>query len=99
MNHFALALALSLGLFVLHPTPAYAMHIAEGILPANWAVIWYVPATVFVGIGLYVIKKKTREVRGLTPLLGLTGAAIFLISVFPIPVPTAGTTSGGTRSR
>ena len=93
MNHFALALALTLGLFFLYPTPAYAMHIAEGILPANWAVIWYVPAVVFVGIGLYVIKKKTREVRGFTPLLGLTGAAIFLISVFPIPVPTSGTTS------
>jgi cobalt/nickel transport system permease protein len=83
----------ALGLLLLYPTPVYAMHIAEGILPLNWAAIWYVPAAVFVGIGICAIKKKTKEVRGLMPLLGLTGAAIFLISVFPIPVPTAGTTS------
>ncbi len=93
LKHFTLALILALGLFFLHPTPAYAMHIAEGILPVNWAAIWYVPAVVFVGIGIYVIKKKTKEVRGLMPLLGLTGAAIFLISVFPIPVPITGTSS------
>ena len=93
MNHFTLALVLTLGLLFLYPTPAYAMHIAEGILPANWAAIWYIPATVFVGIGIYVIKRKTKETKGLVPLLGLTGAAIFLISVFPIPVPITGTTS------
>jgi cobalt/nickel transport system permease protein len=69
------------------------MHIAEGILPANWAAIWYLPAAVFVGIGIYVIKKKTKETKGLVPLLGLAGAAIFLISILPIPVPITGTTS------
>ena len=86
-------LLLIAGVLFLFPTPAYAMHIAEGILPVKWAVLWYLPAIVFVGIGIYVIKKKTREVRGLMPLLGLTGAAIFLISVFPVPVPITGTTS------
>jgi cobalt/nickel transport system permease protein len=88
----ALVLASVLAL-LLFPTPAYAMHIAEGILPAKWAALWYVPAMIFVGIGIYVIKKRTRETRGLMPLLGLAGAAIFLVSVFPIPVPIAGTCS------
>ncbi len=92
-SYLPLSLVLALGLLLLYPTPAYAMHIAEGILPANWAAIWYIPAAGFVGIGIYVIKKKTKVVRGLMPLLGLTGAAIFLISVFPIPVPITGTTS------
>jgi len=92
-RHIGLAPVLALGLFLLYPTPACAMHIAEGILPANWAVIWYIPAAVFVGIGIYLIKRKTKETKGLVPLLGLTGAAIFLISVFPIPVPIAGTCS------
>lgn len=92
-NYTAPVLLLFIGVLFLFPTPAYAMHIAEGILPAKWAVLWYIPAIVFVGIGIYIIKKKTREVRGLMPLLGIAGAAIFLISVLPIPVPVTGSSS------
>jgi len=92
-RYIVLALVFALGLLLLYPIPAYAMHIAEGILPAYWAAIWYIPAVVFVGIGIYQIKRKTRETKAIMPLLGLTGAAIFLISVFPIPVPIAGTSS------
>lgn len=77
----------------LSPSPAYAMHIAEGILPANWAAIWFIPALLVAGIGIHVITKKTKQNKSLVPLLGLTGAAIFLISVFPVPVPVAGTSS------
>jgi cobalt/nickel transport system permease protein len=91
-THIALALVLALGL-LLCPTPAYAMHIAEGILPAGWAAIWYVIAAVFVAIGVWIISKKSREVRGIMPLLGIAGALIFLISVFPIPVPVSGSCS------
>ena len=92
-THIVLALVLVLGLLFLYPTPVYAMHIAEGILPAKWAVIWYVIAVIFLGIGIRVIRRKTREVRGLMPLLGIAGAAIFLISVFPVPVPVTGSCS------
>ncbi|MCL5985248.1 MAG: energy-coupling factor ABC transporter permease [Actinobacteria bacterium] len=92
-NHLALALILALGLIFLFPTPAYAMHIAEGILPASWAAIWYVVAVLFVVIGIRVVGKKTREIKGIMPLLGIAGAIIFLISVFPIPVPITGTCS------
>ena len=88
-----LALVLACGFFLLSPNPAYAMHIAEGILPVKWAAIWYAAAAVFVAIGVIVIRRKTRENKGLLPLFGLAGAAVFLISVFPIPVPIAGTTS------
>ena len=92
-NHIVLTLVPVLGLLFLCPTPAYAMHIAEGILPANWAAIWYVIAIIFLVIGIWVIRKRTKEVRGLVPLLGVAGAVIFLISVFPIPVPVAGSCS------
>lgn len=88
-----LALLLALGLFSLYPTPLYAMHIAEGILPANWAALWYVAAAFFVVPGILIVRRRTNENKGLLPLLGLTGAAIFLISVFPLPVPISGTTS------
>ncbi|MBI4187479.1 MAG: energy-coupling factor ABC transporter permease [Chloroflexi bacterium] len=69
------------------------MHIAEGILPAKWAAAWYLVAAPFMVTGMLVIKRRTRQRKGLLPLFGLAGAAVFLISVFPIPVPISGTTS------
>ncbi|MFH1003731.1 MAG: energy-coupling factor ABC transporter permease [Chloroflexota bacterium] len=81
------------GLLYLIPAPVYAMHIAEGILPAGWAALWYGVALIFLIPGIYLIRRRAREVKGLMPLLGLTGAAIFLISVFPIPVPVTGSCS------
>jgi len=86
----ALALLFVLGLLFLCPTPVYAMHIAEGILPANWAAIWYVIAVNFLVIGILIVRRKTREVRGLMPLLGVAGAVIFLVSVFPVPQHCSG---------
>ena len=82
-----------LALFVLAPRPVAAMHIAEGILPANWAVLWYIIALPFILIGIRMISKRTQQDRKILPLLGLAGAAVFLISAFPVPVPIAGTTS------
>ncbi|MFC2050524.1 energy-coupling factor ABC transporter permease [Chloroflexota bacterium] len=92
-THIVLVLVFVLGLLFLYPAPAHAMHIAEGILPANWAVLWYVVAFAFVIPGIYFITRKTKQIKGLMPLLGLAGAAIFLISVFPIPVPVTGSCS------
>lgn len=66
---------------------------AEGILPAKWAGLWYAVAAVFLFIGVRVILRRTRQEKKLVPLLALAGAAIFLISVFPVPVPISGTTS------
>ena len=91
--HLILPLVLVLGLLFLYPTPAYAMHIAEGLLPANWAIVWYVIAFIFVAWGIRLIRKRTKEIKGLIPLLGLTGAVIFLVSVFPVPVPVSGSCS------
>jgi cobalt/nickel transport system permease protein len=82
-----------LGLISLYPSPAYAMHIAEGILPADWAAIWYVIAFIFVVIGIRIIQTRIKSKKASMPLLGLMGAAVFLISCFPIPVPIAGTCS------
>ena len=64
-----------IGLYFLLPSSVHAMHIAEGILPANWAIIWSVIAFVFVALGIWFIRKRTREVKGLIPLLGVAGAA------------------------
>lgn len=89
-NLHVLALA-AIGL-ALVPTPAHAMHITEGILPFGWASLWFIAAAPFVGFALYKLKRD-KTVASTKPLLGMMGAAVFIISCMPVPVPTAGTCS------
>ncbi len=74
-------------------SPAFAMHISEGILPWNWAAFWFVVAAPFVAFGLYRLKKLSSADLSFKPLVGLMAAVVFIISCMPIPVPTAGTCS------
>lgn len=76
-----------------HSEDAMAMHIAEGILPFNWALLWSVIAVAFVAWGLYKLKKLSAIDLSFKPLVGLMAAVVFIISCMPIPVPTAGTCS------
>jgi cobalt/nickel transport system permease protein len=69
------------------------MHISEGILPLNWALLWSVIAIPFVAWGLYKLKKQSSIDLSFKPLVGLMAAVVFIISCMPIPVPTAGTCS------
>jgi cobalt/nickel transport system permease protein len=85
-----LAPLLALGAF---PRPAYAMHISEGILPAPWAGLWFLVALPFVAWGLHDLRVRSQQAPGIKPLVALVGAAVFVISCMPIPVPTAGTCS------
>ncbi len=77
---------------------AYAMHISEGILPFNWAALWFLVALPFVAYGMRRLKKLSKTDLSVKPLVGLMAAIVFVISCMPIPVPTAGTCShpGGT---
>ena len=75
------------------PTPAFAMHISEGLLPASWAILWYAAAIPFVAWGLRNLRRRSEQTPWFKPLVGLVGAAVFLISCMPIPVPSAGTCS------
>ncbi len=75
------------------PDPANAMHIAEGILPLRWAVFWFIAALPFLFFGLRDLRRRSAVMPELKPLLGLAGAAVFIISCLPIPVPIAGTSS------
>jgi cobalt/nickel transport system permease protein len=75
------------------PAPAHAMHISEGILPVSWALLWFAVATPFVAWGLRDLQKRSEGSPHFKPLVGLVGAAVFLISCMPIPVPSAGTCS------
>jgi cobalt/nickel transport system permease protein len=75
------------------PQNAAAMHIAEGLLPFNWAAIWFAAALPFFIWGLYRLNKRSREDLSFKPLVGLMAAVVFIISCLPIPVPFAGTCS------
>jgi cobalt/nickel transport system permease protein len=84
---------IAITLFSLFPQNAYAMHISEGILPWNWAVLWFVVAAPFIAFGLYKLRKLSAVDLSFKPLVGLMAAVVFIISCMPIPVPTAGTCS------
>ncbi|MBU2053471.1 MAG: energy-coupling factor ABC transporter permease [Proteobacteria bacterium] len=81
------------GILTALPAPAFAMHISEGILPAPWALFWYAVALPFVAWGLRDLRRRSEELLWFKPFVSLVGAAVFLISCMPIPVPTAGTCS------
>lgn len=79
--------------FIVMPSPALAMHISEGILPLPWAVLWFLLSLPFVAAGLRTLNARSKTDPYIKPLVGLVGAAVFVISCMPIPVPTAGTCS------
>ena len=69
------------------------MHIQDGFLVGKWAIGWYGAASLFVAKGVYDVTLRTKKVLAYKPLLGLVSAAVFFISLLPIPVPITGTSS------
>lgn len=92
IKRFAVSL-FTLYSLLLSASSAHAMHISEGILPFNWALLWSLAALPFVSWGLYKLKKESSVDLSFKPLVGLMAAVVFIISCMPIPVPTAGTCS------
>ncbi len=72
---------------------AYAMHISEGILPFNWAIFWYLLMIPVIAYGLKRLRERSALDLSFKPLLGFMAAVVFVISLLPVPVPTAGTCS------
>jgi cobalt/nickel transport system permease protein len=68
--------------------PAAAMHIAEGYLPVQWAILWWVIALPFFILGLRSLTRITRENPELKVLLALSGAFTFVLSALKIPSVT-----------
>ena len=69
------------------------MHIAEGILPANWALLWYAVVAPFFFYGIWRLKKISIDDLTYKPLAGLLAAVVFIISAMPVPVPVVGAVS------
>jgi cobalt/nickel transport system permease protein len=64
-----------------------AMHITEGILPALWAALWFAVAAPFVAWGLWTVKRRRLADPKYMAMVSLMGAAIFVVSCAPIPIP------------
>jgi cobalt/nickel transport system permease protein len=73
---------------VASPTPAYAMHIAEGFLPMQWALAWWAVALPFWIVGLRSLTRMTQKNPELKLLLGLAGAFAFVLSALKLPSVT-----------
>jgi cobalt/nickel transport system permease protein len=82
-----------IGAVALFASPAHAMHIAEGILPPAWAGLWFAASAPFVLWGLIAIRQRRTRDSKYMPMLAMVGAAVFLISCMPIPIPVAGSCS------
>lgn len=72
------------------------MHIQDGFIVGKWALGWFGTASVFLAKGIYDIKKRARVVLTFKPLLGLISAAVFFISILPVPIFGLGTSSHAT---
>ncbi len=77
-----------IGVYIVFPDSAYAMHIMEGFLPFNWAAFWMVAMVPFVILGVRSIKKTVTLYPNLKMLLGMAGAFAFVLSAMKIPSVT-----------
>jgi cobalt/nickel transport system permease protein len=80
--------ACSFYLIIGSTAPAFAMHIAEGYLPVEWAVFWWVAAAPFFFLGLRSLRRITTANPELKLLLALSGAFTFVLSALKIPSVT-----------
>jgi len=69
------------------------MHISDGILTPEWCIFWFLISAVFVLVGARQIKAKRKIDPAYMSTVGLLGAAVFVISVWHIPVPVTGSCS------
>lgn len=77
---------LTLGLLlVMAPTAASAMHIMEGYLPKQWALIWFIAFLPFVALGLRKLNQLMSKGRDIKLLLGVVAAFTFCLSALKIP--------------
>lgn len=80
--------ALMMGIFLVMPNTAYAMHIMEGFLPVKWCLVWAVLTVPFIIWGLISIQKIIQKDPKFKMLLGLAGAFVFVLSALKIPSVT-----------
>jgi cobalt/nickel transport system permease protein len=64
------------------------VHIMEGFLPLQWAVLWWLAAIPCLALGVYQLNRVLSADREALPLLGVTGGFIFILSSLKLPSVT-----------
>jgi cobalt/nickel transport system permease protein len=64
------------------------LHIAEGFLPWQWCLFWYIMVLPVIAYGVIQIKKITDKNPESKPLLAVSGAFIFVLSSLKLPSVT-----------
>lgn len=64
------------------------MHIMEGFLPWQWCIVWWLICLPFLALGFIQLKNMLERNRDAIPLLGVTGAFIFILSSLKLPSAT-----------
>ena len=62
----------------------------DGILTPEWIVLWFLVAAVFIAVGARKIVKNRKENPSFMSILALMGAAVFIISIWHLPVAVGG---------
>ncbi len=86
-------LILTVLLLITAAQPAQAMHITEGLLPWKVASFWFVVALPFVAAGIWQMTNRKKLSPTYMPMVGIFGAAVFVFSCLPIPIPGIGATA------
>ena len=88
MKKILIQLYAVLAVVCLLPEDAYAMHIAEGMLPASWSIGWALVCVPFIVCGFLSIKKRIHDTPKVKILLAMCGAFAFVLSAMKIPSVT-----------
>lgn len=73
--------------------PAAAMHISDGVLSARYALLWYALCVPFLALGIRDFNRRKAKNLAYVPLAAMVGAAVFILSVFHIPIASSGSSS------
>ncbi len=64
------------------------MHIAEGFLPIEWCLIWFIISIVFIAVGIVQMKKVIDESPESKKIFTISGVLIFILSLLKLPSVT-----------
>src|SRR5258708_14574063 len=82
----------------LQPSSAFAMHLAEGILPIGWAGAWWVAAIPVLGTATARLPRLSEARPLYKPFVAMIAATLFLLSCMPGPLPIEVTRSTPRRT-
>ena len=75
-------------IFLLIPTPVFAMHIMEGFLPVKWVIFWDLVTIPFIVVGFIRLQREATQGPGAKLMLAFAGAFIFVLSALKMPSVT-----------